>query len=345
MKKHFYSQPFKILGAGLLLSVFLTPIYGYAHPCTAENMTDELQSMLIGLKYNPHNAELLMKIATEYERRNQPDEAVQYLDRYLTEHPDDLALTLRVAQTSYKLGFFPLAERHYKRALLMAPDKEDIHYQLGIIYSDLNEPDKAIQEFQTVLRNNPNDSSALANLGAAYLDARQLAEATSYLRKALQLDPQNPDRHNMLGLALLESKKYDDALASFQKAIALAPGKINYYYNLGEAYRLSGKPKQAMAEFHRAVQQVAETPDEFFNQGKIYYKIGLYDDAIRSYQQALGQYTDKLSQAQTILALGYAYEAKNDPILARQNYEKYLNMVSEGPAANDVRFRLKTLGH
>ena len=319
------------------------PAGAWAHPCTPEDL-DELQLALSYLKYNPHNSELLIKIAEEYERRNQPDEAVQYYDRYLSEQPNDLTLTLKVAQISYDLGFLPLSERHYKKALMMSPNKSsDLHFRLGLVYSDMNQPESAVSQYQSALRDDPQNPDALGNLGFAYLEAGRLSEALSHLTKAVQLSPSNPDRHNMLGLAYLEAGRVKEAEKSFRKALDLSPGKINYHYNLGESLRKQGLEQQALSEYNQALQGTAENTDERFNQGKIYLKIGLYQEAVKSFTQALAEYKDVISQGQTVLALGYAYESLGNTLMARQNFERYLKLMADGPAAADVRERLQKL--
>ena len=51
----------------------------------------------------------------------------------------------------------------------------------------------AIEQFETVLKLQPNDANAEANLGAALAELGRYSEAKIHLERALQIDPNQED--------------------------------------------------------------------------------------------------------------------------------------------------------
>jgi len=53
--------------------------------------------------------------------------------------------------------------------------------------------ERAAEEFQTVLKLQPNDANAEANLGAALAELQRYPEAKLHFERALQINPNQPD--------------------------------------------------------------------------------------------------------------------------------------------------------
>ena len=62
---------------------------------------------------------------------------------------------------------------------------------LGGIYKDLGELDKALNYTKKSIELNPVNAGAYINLGVIYKDIGKLNTALSYTLKAVELDPEN----------------------------------------------------------------------------------------------------------------------------------------------------------
>ena len=147
--------------------------------------------------------------------------------------------------------------------------------------------DEARQEFEDVLKADPNNAAALRGLGYSYLvkheyekageyfqksaqlnpnDARVLyysamlsqregfsgdpARATSMqdqLERSIKLDPDFADSYNILSYTYLSQGKLDQAMQSLRKAIELNPREEQYRFNLANLYMEHGQVKEATA--------------------------------------------------------------------------------------------------
>ncbi|MFU2210955.1 tetratricopeptide repeat protein [Solidesulfovibrio sp. C21] len=87
---------------------------------------------------------------------------------------------------------------------------------------------KAIEK-QTQLE--PANTAAWTQLGNLYFDSHQSDKAIAAYEKSLTLDPRQPDVLTDQGVMYRDSSQFDKALVCFDKAIALNPAHVIAYYN------------------------------------------------------------------------------------------------------------------
>ncbi len=87
---------------------------------------------------------------------------------------------------------------------------------------------KAVEK-QTQLE--PANTAAWTELGNLYFDTQQPDKAITAYEKALTLDPRQPDVLTDQGVMYREVGQFDKALASFDKALAINAGHVIAAYN------------------------------------------------------------------------------------------------------------------
>ena len=147
-----------------------------------------------------------------------------------------------------------------------AKPRQEIYYELGIIYRDSKMHTEAIVEFQKAIDVDPNFVAAHISLGKAYLEVGQLDAAENAAKAALRIDAnsqptrqllddirqvrpperaqstdvpsQTPDakKHYERGEAFLNNKQYNEASAAFKRAIKADPNFADAHYGLSIAY-------------------------------------------------------------------------------------------------------------
>ncbi len=115
------------------------------------------------------------------------------------------------------MGFPESGLEHFKRALAMRPETEDLPY----IYSYMG--------------------SCLKELG-------RYEEAVAILYKGLEEDEERSDLHNTLGVCFFKMQTYEKAIIHFQRAVDLNPASAIDYANLGVNYNKIGN-KESAVEF------------------------------------------------------------------------------------------------
>ncbi|QXD26373.1 tetratricopeptide repeat protein [Opitutia bacterium ISCC 51] len=100
------------------------------------------------------------------------------------------------------------------KALSIKPDLASAHNNLGVIYSDRNEVEKAHYHYHRATQIIPNYSEAYHNQGILYLENRKAEEARAQFQSALEL---RPERHpTRLSLA-----KAEMALRNFETVMRM----------------------------------------------------------------------------------------------------------------------------
>jgi protein O-GlcNAc transferase len=97
-----------------------------------------------------------------------------------------------------KEGDFVGAIGEMLRALMLAPTRSDIRYNLAIAEIQIGQYDRAESELRSALRLSPDSVATHIALGSLLFQARDLAKAASEFRKALALEPGNQQAARLL---------------------------------------------------------------------------------------------------------------------------------------------------
>lgn len=134
----------------------------------------------------------------------------------------------------------------YQKALKIDPKRDDLHMQLGKIFTTEQRLDEAAAEFEQAVQNNPDAANRYA-LGQGYLATGRLDEAKAQFEMVRQLSPKEPFGDFGVGQVYAQQGKYDFAVDSFKSAIAIKSDYWGAYSEMGYALADSGDMEQAQA--------------------------------------------------------------------------------------------------
>ena len=98
-----------------------------------------------------------------------------------------------------------------------------------------------IEEYKTILAEDPNNLAALIGLAHAYAGSNQWNKAITLYEHALRVDPHNADLHADLGIAFRSAGQVDRALGEFRKAMDSDPMHQNARFQMGIVYAYDKK--------------------------------------------------------------------------------------------------------
>ena len=133
---------------------------------------------------------------------------------------------------------------------------------LGVVYTQLQRPDLALEQFREAVSIDPQLANAHFHIGVALAESRQWSEAAAAYRKALALPTLTvPDLvHQNLGLALYHLGQHAEAELELRFAISLSPEMQAAYYHLGLVLAAQGRLEDAKGAFARTRALGADTP-------------------------------------------------------------------------------------
>lgn len=156
----------------------------------------------------------------------------------------------------------PQALSALREAVALDPTSAVYRDTLGLVFSQLQRPDLALEQFQRAVALDPLYADAHFHLGVAQAESARWGRAIEAYRKALSLPTLTvPDlAHQNLGLALYHLRQYRDAEVELRFAISLSPEMQAAYHHLGLVLAAEGRQEEARQAFRRARELGPETP-------------------------------------------------------------------------------------
>ncbi len=93
-----------------------------------------------------------------------------------------------------------------------------------------------IEEYRTILAEDPNNTAAVIGLGNAYFDSGAWRDAIQQYEIALKRDARNADVRTDLGTAYRNLGMTNRALDEYRLTLQYEPGHLNARYNMGIIY-------------------------------------------------------------------------------------------------------------
>jgi tetratricopeptide (TPR) repeat protein len=152
------------------------------------------------------------------------------------------------------------AAKCFERSLSMDPRQGIIHFQLGLIYRDLNDNRRAAQRFRASIDNGFRNLGARFNLAAAYFASRQSAAGVGIARSILDSKPKSGNILLRVGQLLFEHLYYRDAERAFSLAHDITPSDPNTTFYLALTRHLLGQYDEAIQVLTPAQGQIL-TPE------------------------------------------------------------------------------------
>jgi tetratricopeptide (TPR) repeat protein len=146
--------------------------------------------------------------------------------------------------------------------------------------------------YRQVLRDEPENASALHLLGLVAQQSGRHADAAEHIERAARLRPDDAEIFSNLGTVRAAQRRPHDAVACFCRAVELAPDFVAARANLGNAFIQLGQPAQAEECFREVLRRQPDSADAHANLGVALTEQGRLDDALECLQRALHRRPD-----------------------------------------------------
>jgi eukaryotic-like serine/threonine-protein kinase len=252
----------------------------------------------------------------------------------------------------------------YENLLKSSPGDVDVQYQLGRLYLQSGQYDKARAEFTGILQSDPRNIKALWSLGVVdNLTGNPQAALDSLTRGsslAIQVDNQEQQGLILLsmGISYRLLHKPEQALLNYQQSIAVNEkigqkrGVAAALDEMGNVQRTTGKPDAAIASYNQALTLLRDigmkdhTADILTNLGAVYQDLGKFDQALDVYKQALQIQRDTGDQAyesQCLHNIAGVYLAMGDTNNAFTYFQQALQLREKLGVPADIAESLEGL--
>jgi serine/threonine protein kinase/tetratricopeptide (TPR) repeat protein len=182
-------------------------------------------------------------------------------------------------------GMVDKVQSSCERAIEISDVLAKPHITLGILYSEIDQFEEAVKEFEKALHLDPVDSLALEGLALTYEKSGKLDKAEETYRRAVDLKPKYWVVYSGLGAFYYHQGRIAEAEKMFLRSTELMTESILDYNNLMVVYYLLGQIESAEAMFEKSI-AISPNTDAYSNMGTIYFYQQRYADAMNMYEEA-----------------------------------------------------------
>ncbi|WP_316830744.1 tetratricopeptide repeat protein [Pedobacter aquatilis] len=131
---------------------------------------------------------------------------------------------LRIGWLYYLAKNYTASQNYYMRAVNIRPNAVEAKFGLIKPLSLLSNWDKVTEQYNSILKIDPENTQANYWLGVIIYNRKQYAAASKYFAKVVGAYPFDYDGNHMLGWALLFSGRKAEAKGCFERALLIKPG-------------------------------------------------------------------------------------------------------------------------
>lgn len=289
-----------------------------------------------------------------------PLEAAVSFAEYL--YPDSIEVKIRRAHVA-------IAHQQYNKALsqLLAlhekePDNTDLAYSLGVVYSAMDRPDDAVNQFLAASTDGWQVGRIYGNIAEEYVKKDELDTALQYYVLAMnnndhdtatlynyvdtcerqhcyedgcrQLEgyvgkhPYCREAWYCLGLLYIDMGLLDKAIDAFEYALAIDKTSVETYTELAYAYELAGDIGRASSTLLQMAESTGNRLDAYRAIGQLYQRYGNAETSNIYFAKALGeQPADPVSLA----GMAVNFAVLGDASMATQTVRKAEQLAPDNP--------------
>lgn len=290
----------------------------------------------------------------------EPLEAAVSFAEYL--YPDSTEVKIRrahvaIARQQYKSALKQLLALHEKE-----PDNTDLAYSLGVVYSAMDRPDEAVNQFLVASSDGWQVGRIYGNIAEEYVKKEDLDTAIKYYEMALahnDHDPatlynyvdtceqhhcceegcqkmeryvsQNPysrDGWHCLGLLYLDTGLLEKAIDAFEYALVIDKNSPETYAELAYAYELSGDIGRSASTLLLMADTDDNRIDAYRRIGQLYQRYGNAEASNVYFAKVLAEQTN---DAAAIAGMAVNYVMLDDMPMALSTVRKAEHIAPDDP--------------
>ncbi len=218
---------------------------------------------------SPHNGRGLMNYGLTQMSQGKTARALDYFQRALVYNPNYSVLEVNLGVANGALRNDAEAERHFARAIQLAPAEAVSHYYYAVWLRSRGRMNEAIRELDTTIADNPSYLDAphlLMDIYGQEMDANLLRLTAKETLTKFPGDPQTlawlgrvdslkptPETYLNESLEFYRQGKFEESIAAAREALKLRPDYSDAWNNIAAAYNSESKWDEGISAAAQAV--------------------------------------------------------------------------------------------
>jgi len=193
--------------------------------------TDKSEDYILkAVALSPDDANVNLTAGQIFMQKQDFEAALPYVKKAVELEPSNTKSIRNLAQIYYDLALLDSSRyterveksiQTYEVAINKETDykvKADLYFNLGILYTKVNNLGEAEYNFMNALDENPEDIEAVMGMAQVFETAEKWRKAEKFYRELIAVDPDNPDHYRGMSRVLLQQGEPDESLRYLEKA-------------------------------------------------------------------------------------------------------------------------------
>ncbi len=212
---------------------------------SAGNSTLALDAYRKAVTADPGNPDRYLDASRLLMDLNRYDEAVDLVERGLSNAPDNYALTVRLGAIEMMKGDHDKAREAFRKAIAEHPEAALGYVALAQSYMKQGNDDQALKILTGAREKVARDFALEYVFGLVSYKLGQQKQAMEALKNAEDLGPNVVEPHYQLGVLYMQMQQWKTAQTEFERVLQIDPHRAAAYYQLSRAYARTGDIKRA----------------------------------------------------------------------------------------------------
>ncbi|MBU2567771.1 MAG: tetratricopeptide repeat protein [Elusimicrobia bacterium] len=214
----------------------------------------------------------------------------------------------------------------YDEVLKEQPDNKDAILTLASIYNQID-PEKALYYWDSYIKFSPDESEAYYRKALTLIKLKKNNEAEELLKSAIKNKPEDVLLHLTLSELYEHQKQFVPAAEELHRTAQLEPNNHVLHMRAGGLYFLAGEHAKAEESFRKAIEIAPRESSAFFWLAILYEEKKLWHEAIQYIRKSIDLQPDVVSY----LRLSYYYTQVKDAPKAIDTLQRALKKDAKSP--------------
>ncbi|HVB56055.1 MAG TPA: tetratricopeptide repeat protein [Candidatus Acidoferrales bacterium] len=262
----------------------------------ADAASQSIESYQKALQLDPGSTVIMERLAEIYAKTQRIRDAVAEAQEVLKADPNNVAAHRLLARTYVRtLGDMNAGEvqqenltkavEQFQAILKIEPDDSYSALWLARLYRFENRHDEAEKVLRDLLQQDPENGAALEQLSELLVDEGRSQDAITLLSKAAG-DSSSPDIYDLLGDAYSREKDYAKAEDAYRKAVDEDPDDPDHRHGLAQTLLAENKYAEALEQYTKLSELEPGTAENYLRMAQLDRRLGKFDQAEASLLRA-----------------------------------------------------------
>lgn len=239
---------------------------------------------------------------------DQYDQARKVLEQYLLLNKKSGTAHFHLGNIALLEGKAAEARSWYSKAELLGFTNPVMFLNLASFYEEAHETDKALEQYQKILRGNPYDYGAMEAKTNLLLRAKRYDEALRSAKTMVQTDIDQFEGHHLVYVSLILLNRNTEAGAYLEELLQRFPDNRTILFDQARFFDLSGQPERSLALLEQHFPNVEKDPRAALLKLGLLLQLKRTDEAMD-----LLEHSPSLQKEENALTMLYSmYFAKGD---------------------------------